>query len=516
MQERPDDEAANDGLDRLFRKSAEEFEPPYEPAAWQLMSAKLDERDRVTVWGRVLRGTLAVMAFIVLVSGIWYGYKQTRIKLPETGLEVTKSVPLSDVEERSAPVGTRISEQLSAGRKQSTEPVASEPKKNLPKSDASQPQQETAGRHIDNQPMEIETSQRRRLSWPVVRQYSSADQTKKISTDSKLSLKATTAQESPAAMKNESEPTLRPFTKELQSKKLERAATTSRPVAEQTGPTGEISGYSSMNRTTADVVVDDSAMFSSKLSRIGPLDALSSRDVMRWPQWPTLTIPALALPQAEPTVENAAQPIRERGLSIRVVLSPDLSAVGTKNFTRPGNNYGLLVEYRFSKRFSAQAGVIQSKKIYTATPEQYAWPSNWQWYVKPVGVDGSCSMLDIPINLRYDFLRVPTGSGRSPADRSPARWFVSSGVTTYIMQKETYDYVYADPTNQWIKFRSFSAKTGRYNFSTMNLSVGYERPIGRRFAWQLEPFLKVPLKEVGYFKINLLSTGAFLSLRYRL
>ena len=59
-------------------------------------------------------------------------------------------------------------------------------------------------------------------------------------------------------------------------------------------------------------------------------------------------------------------------------------------------------------------------------------------------------------------------------------------------------------------------KTGLYGFSQLNLSVGYERALSRRLSWPVEPFAKVPLKGVGFFKINLLSAGAFFSLRYKL
>ena len=559
MQERPDDEAANEGLDRLFRKSAEEFEPPYEPAVWQIMSAKLDERDRVTIWGRVLRGSLAIMAFIVLLSGSWYVYKQNKVKTPVTELETTRPEALWATSGE-----TRIPEKRSAVRNQSAEPASPvvaandmsaapletstskrirseqpsitestiesklpDPKNNVAKSIVSQSEQETAGRHLDDQPMEIETSQRGRLSWPVVRQHSSPERVIKRSNNPESGLKKMTALGAKTSLKEGSGADLTPFVEtKLLDKKLERVVAVDRPISEQTGSMGELPGYRSAIRTTTDAVVDDSATFSSEQSRIGPLDALSSRDVMRWPQWPTLAIPALSLPQSGPAAEKSANPIRERGLSVRVVLSPDLSAVGINNFARPGRNYGLLLEYRFGNRLSAQVGVIQSKKIYTATPEKYTWPADWKWYVKPVGVDGQCSMLDIPINLRYDFLRVPTRSGRlpakrsraerSPAERSPALWFVSGGLTTYIMQSEQYDYNYANPADTRIRVRSWSGKTGRYNVSNLNLSMGYERAISRRFSWQVEPFVKVPLKGVGFFKVRLLSTGAFLSLRYRL
>ena len=44
-------ELTDDQLDGLFRKSAEEFDPPYDPAAWQDMKTRLDAHDQ-TMPGR--------------------------------------------------------------------------------------------------------------------------------------------------------------------------------------------------------------------------------------------------------------------------------------------------------------------------------------------------------------------------------------------------------------------------------------------------------------------------------
>ena len=43
MQELPDDR-----LDELFRKSSEEFEPEFNPKAWEAMRRKLDDEDKKT------------------------------------------------------------------------------------------------------------------------------------------------------------------------------------------------------------------------------------------------------------------------------------------------------------------------------------------------------------------------------------------------------------------------------------------------------------------------------------
>ena len=518
MQEQPDDEAAREGLDRLFRKSAEEFEPAYEPAAWPIMNAKLDEHDRITAWGRVLRWGLAVMALLVLVSAGWYGYQQSQNQPSPQA-----TTPKERATNEPASPRTRPEQLMTAdNQKINSQNTKSE-------TVALQPDQAIAGRPIDYQPIKKENSSRRGLNSPVVRQHFSAS-------SEGNSPRTALDPQTTAGLVTPNKPVLQ---KPLQNrgvsdrvKSREIAGTTdviNRPVSEptKTGLTGAISGITGPKEVSNSALGPDSATANaSEQYRIGPVDALGSRGVMRWPQWATLGIPAPALSASTPTTEKSATPIRERGLSIRIAVSPDLSVVGIKNFTRPGTNYGFLLEYRFTNRFSAQAGLIRSKKVYTALPEQYAWPANWKWYVKPIGVEGRCDILDIPINLRYDFALRPMGAGglsarrgpakRGPARRGPARWFVSSGVTTYIMQQETYDYQYENPEDPRIKNRSWSGKTGRYTFSNLNLSVGYERPLGKRFAWQVEPFVKMPLKGVGRFNVNLLSTGAFVSLRYRL
>ncbi|GAB3890702.1 hypothetical protein GCM10028825_27750 [Spirosoma agri] len=230
------------------------------------------------------------------------------------------------------------------------------------------------------------------------------------------------------------------------------------------------------------------------------LSALTSRDVK-------LTTPT------EPVSAPAVQP--ERGFSVRFAVSPDLSSIGLTNFSRPGTNVGLFLEYRIASRWSVQAGVIRSTKVYNASASQYDGEKLWSnWKVLPESVDGVCNMLDIPINVRYDIALRPRLDNRL----QPNRWFVSGGVTSYVMLKEEYTNNFADPSNPHIypgMWRE-SVRTGGYGFSQLNLSVGYERALSRRLSWQIEPFMKVPLKGVGFFKINLMSTGAFLSLRYKL
>ncbi|GAB2597271.1 hypothetical protein GCM10027190_51680 [Spirosoma areae] len=173
-----------------------------------------------------------------------------------------------------------------------------------------------------------------------------------------------------------------------------------------------------------------------------------------------------------------------------------------------------MLEYRLASRWSVQAGVIQSTKVYKAQTADYGEVPAYllNQHAKLERIDGRCNMFDIPINVRYDvFLRSRLNG------EAPSRWFISGGVTSYIIKQEDYKYKYLNDANIYPDTPlEKSASTGGYGFSQLNISAGYERALSRRLSWQVEPFLKAPLRGVGYFKVNLLSTGAFFSLRYKL
>ena len=229
-------------------------------------------------------------------------------------------------------------------------------------------------------------------------------------------------------------------------------------------------------------------------------------------KWPKLSFTNRAVTvQPDTTARSVVfKPDPQRGLSIRFAVAPDLSTVGLDNFTRPGTNVGLLLEYRLASRWSIQAGLIQSTKVYRSYPSEYTPPPGaWGGKVMPGSVDGLCNMFDIPVNLRYDVLLRPQTD-----KRFMSRWFVSGGVTSYIMKQEKYIYNYTSYAHN--QRTDSTASTGGYGFSNVNFSVGYERSVSKRLSWQVEPFIKVPLRGVGLFRVNLISTGAFFSIRYKL
>jgi hypothetical protein len=191
-----------------------------------------------------------------------------------------------------------------------------------------------------------------------------------------------------------------------------------------------------------------------------------------------------------------------KGLSIRAAISPDISKVGSNTIHRIGRNWGGFLEYRFSKRLVLQAGVLNSMKYYDAYPEQY----NWIWgkpASKLMEVEAICNMLDFPVGIRYDIVA-----------NVKSRIFGSMGITTYKMMNENYDYNYEDNTNPNIKWHNWNGKTGTYFSSNLNLSIGFEKQISKSLTVQVEPFVKAPLRSIGFGKVPLITYGMMFSASY--
>lgn len=185
-----------------------------------------------------------------------------------------------------------------------------------------------------------------------------------------------------------------------------------------------------------------------------------------------------------------------RGFSIKLAISPDYSTVKSVQPDKMGLNYGLLVEYGFSKNLSVATGLIRANKFYSAHKIEY----NGQASDK---VDGDCRMWDVPVTLYYTF--------------SPQRtWslYAGLGVSSYLMSKENYVYyVEGGYGNVYTYEQTVRGKNNEW-FSMLNLSVGVNKQLNTRWAIQLEPFYKAPLAGVGEGDVSLASLGAFLNLKY--
>lgn len=191
------------------------------------------------------------------------------------------------------------------------------------------------------------------------------------------------------------------------------------------------------------------------------------------------------------------------GLTASLALSPDISAAGSfENRYRTGFKAGITIGYRFGERFSIQAGVIPSRIHYAADSKSHNAPIYGYGGVVPDKITAACLMLDIPIQVRYDLVEFTN-----------ARIFTSAGVSSYIMLTERYQFRMPGTVGQ----QEWEDRTGsQYWFSNAALSAGYELDIHSNWSLRAEPFLRLPLRDVGWGNVRLYSMGSFFSLSFRL
>lgn len=195
-----------------------------------------------------------------------------------------------------------------------------------------------------------------------------------------------------------------------------------------------------------------------------------------------------------------------RGLELGLVAGPDMSNVKFTDVDKAGYNVGLQLGYRFNDHWSVNTGLLYTRKNYTAQGKDFTKPNNSWWQNRePVGLQGYCEMFDIPLYVRYDF-----------SFNNKQRWFAGAGASSYIMTGEYYaiDYTYSGgSTVRQSSYAKDSSST--YPFSILNISAGYERKLNNRFSLQVEPYFKLPLKGLGYGKLDLNSYGIYFSARYK-
>jgi hypothetical protein len=188
---------------------------------------------------------------------------------------------------------------------------------------------------------------------------------------------------------------------------------------------------------------------------------------------------------------------------VKLLVSPDFSSINYTTPGKPGINIGLLGEYSLSRHFSVSTGAIYSKKLYgTKDPDKSY--SSGGYTANASSLDGDCRVLDIPINVTYYIFT-----------ESKTNLFVTVGSSSYLMLKEKYVYTVWANHQDYQYEENFSHKNNEW-FSMLNISIGVQRRIGEHFFVQAEPFLKAPMSGVGEGKVNLMSTGVFFSLKYKL
>jgi hypothetical protein len=193
---------------------------------------------------------------------------------------------------------------------------------------------------------------------------------------------------------------------------------------------------------------------------------------------------------------------KDRGLYAGVVYSPDISTIKFQSIKKVGSNLGVVVGYRFRNNISVESGAIWDVKNYYSHGQYFDTkkihiPAN----AVINQVDGSCRMVEIPVNVKYNV-------GKSK------HFSVSAGISSYIMKKEKYTY---DITRNGSRYPySATYKNSSDHFAAIaNLAAGYEKE-WKGITLRLQPYVKIPLKGMGIGSVPITSTGINIGLTKKL
>lgn len=192
--------------------------------------------------------------------------------------------------------------------------------------------------------------------------------------------------------------------------------------------------------------------------------------------------------------------------SIGVALSPDFNSAGLGNQMSASLRPGLLVYYQISPKVVLSTGAHFDQKRYESSVDRYTAPSGF-WGSRTNGVlpsliDGSCRVIDIPLNVMVAF-----------SDHARINFGGSAGVSSYILLDETYDFEFARD-NPGADTRWTTQENSSYIAGLINFSLYISTAIGRNTEFLIEPYLKTPIKDIGWANVALFGTGAQFTLKY--
>ncbi|NCI46924.1 outer membrane beta-barrel protein [Sediminibacterium soli] len=217
----------------------------------------------------------------------------------------------------------------------------------------------------------------------------------------------------------------------------------------------------------------------------------------------SLTAVSEPVPAAKKAAKTKLPPLG-RGFSAGIIAGMDLSTVKFRYGNEPGYNIGLIGGYHFNRAWSVHTGLIYTQKNYKLAGSDFTAPKgSWASYYKILTIEGYCRMYEWPLLVRYGF---------NAGERN--RYFISTGLSSYFMTRENYEYYYQYMGNPATRNAAYKS-SDTHILSIAHLSAGFERRISRNLSLQVEPYAKIPLAGVGLGQIKLSSFGLNFGLQFR-
>ena len=521
MIEFPDDE-----LDKLFRKSSEELDPYFDPNDWNDLKKRLDDEDGIRPAGWLRRWWPLGVLLIFLAGGLATYLVMDNAK-PESLIHKDTSVhlavkPKSEADEIVKEIESKTgaknisSENIESKNLKSLEnvsnPTSDKDKLTKSKSEKILPLNRSKAGGVYLEPNRssgkggegafssnvksktLKPADTGQLATKGAKDKTLFDPAHPIEKPVSIESLDRSAEKAPARLPKERRPVAASENGDLNSR---------RPVDKSTGATAglKVGQENGLQNNVIDGQMANAGDQSSDKRETAlflAVNVIASRPFEKR----TLALPAIV--EVEPMKSSelpAKQNVPTPKYAIRFSYSPDLTSVGLKDFSKPGAAFSLLGEFALLRKLYIQTGVVRTVKRYGSDGGGYIIPDYVTNINTPNYVDGTCKMLEIPLGFRFDI----TSSDRS-------RWFAGTGMSSYYMQNEKYQYKYAKYVH--MQKTGWQGKTGWYLFSHINASAGYEYRFSKKLSLMAEPYVHIPIKESGYLKAKLFTAGVWVSVRY--
>jgi hypothetical protein len=190
-------------------------------------------------------------------------------------------------------------------------------------------------------------------------------------------------------------------------------------------------------------------------------------------------------------------------LYVGFIAGPQYSETKWQGFSNAGLGAGLLAGFHLKTKLAIESGFILSTKYYASAGEYFnmsklsaTMPSG----MKLIRVRSKISVLEIPINMKYDVLKVKNGN-----------LFVSGGISSYILINEKNQYQGLLNGNNEIMTGNYPEHQN-YFAASINVSAGYEHSVGKNVRLRIEPYFQIPMKRIGMGSMHVVSAGVYLAI----
>lgn len=195
------------------------------------------------------------------------------------------------------------------------------------------------------------------------------------------------------------------------------------------------------------------------------------------------------------------QQTSKRKFYYSLVIGPDVSTVKFYRQSKVGYSLGLMLGYNINRKIAIEAGALWDRKNYYTNGDYLDTSKLWLPANSVVSkVDGYCNMIEIPVNIKYNIVT-----------KRNHTWFVSAGLSSYLMKNEAYNITYKRYSQSYTKDYGYK-NSSRDWFSIMNISAGYQTMVRKNTHLSIAPYIKLPLRGVGIGKLPITSTGIYVSL----